>query len=53
MGLVLFGIGTWLLFWSLGKLLPQALGGNGIEGIVAFWIGMALLYVVGAYLGAW
>jgi hypothetical protein len=35
------------------QLLGLALGGQGFEGIIAFWIGAALLWGVGTVLGAW
>ena len=35
------------------QLLGLALGGMGIEGIIAFWFGAALLWGVGTLLGAW
>ena len=50
---VFMGFFTWLIISSSFKLLGLSLGSMGVEGIIAFWFGMAMLWGVGTLLGAW
>jgi hypothetical protein len=49
----LFAFFAFLILKGGFELIAIAFGSEGLEGIVAFWIGAAILFGIGMFFGIW